>query len=158
MEFLFQKAQTGLISACEEATEWLSKKKLGSTIMVEPREIRNGAFFKKWWALVKVGYDFWSENAKTLEYKGKSVQPEFKRFRQDVTISAGFYYPVVNLKGELRIEAESLKWASMTEARFEKLYEATIKVLLDRVFNGEICQRWTAQQLKEVVTKIMDFQ
>jgi hypothetical protein len=38
MELLFQKGSTGLVCACEEATQWLSKKKLGATILVEPRE------------------------------------------------------------------------------------------------------------------------
>lgn len=157
MEFLFQKGPTGLISACEEATEWLSKKKLGATIMVEPRELRNGKYFKKWWALVKLGYDHWSERAETIQFNGEPVKPEFDRFRKDVTISAGFYYPVVNLKGEVRIEPESLKWSKMTEDRFRKLYDATVQVLLDRVFNGAICKKWTAAELKEVVRQIMDF-
>lgn len=157
MDLIFQKGATGLLPACEEATEWLRKKKIGATVLVEPREMRNGAFFRKWWALVKLGYDYWSESAQTIEYKGQPVLPDFDRFRKDVTISAGFYYPVVNLKGEVRIEAESLKWASMTEERFEKLYSATIQVLLQRVFNGKLCQRWTEQQLRSVAEQILSF-
>lgn len=156
-DLLFTKSPTGLIPACEEAAEWLRKKKLGSTILVEPREMRNGAFFRKWWALVKVGYDYWAENAQTIEFKGKPVLPDFDRFRKDVTISAGFYTPVVNLKGEVRIEPESLKWASMTEERFEQLYNATIQVLLQRVFNGKVCQKWSEQQLRSVTEEIMRF-
>ncbi len=157
MDLIFQKGATGLLPACEEATEWLRKKKIGATVLVEPREMRNGAFFRKWWALVKLGYDYWSESAQTIEYKGQPVLPDFDRFRKDVTISAGFYYPVVNLKGEVRIEAESLKWASMTEERFEKLYSATIQVLLQRVFNGKLCQRWTEEQLRSVAEQILSF-
>jgi len=157
MDFLFQKGATGLLPACEEAAEWLKKKKLGSTILVEPREMRNGAFFRKWWALVKLGYDYWAEFAQPIEYKGKPVLPDFDRFRKDVTISAGFYHPVVNLKGEVRIEPESLKWASMSEERFEQLYDATIRVLLQRVFNGLICPTWTEEQLREVAEQIQRF-
>jgi len=157
MELIFQKGATGLLPACEEAAEWLKKKKFGSTILVEPREMRNGAFFRKWWALVKLGYDYWSESAQTIEFKGQPVLPDFDRFRKDVTISAGFYYPVVNLKGEVRIEPESLKWASMTEERFEKLYSATIQVLLQRVFNGTICKRWSEEDLRSVADQILSF-
>jgi hypothetical protein len=157
MDLIFQKGATGLLPACEEATEWLRKKKIGATILVEPREMRNGAFFRKWWALVKLGYDYWSENAQTIEFKGQPVLPDFDRFRKDVTISAGFYYPVVNLKDEVRIEAESLKWASMTEERFEQLYSATIQVLLQRVFNGKVSQRWTEDQLRSVADQILSF-
>jgi len=157
MDLLFQKGATGFLPACEEAAEWLKKKKLGSTILVEPREMRNGAFFRKWWALVKLGYDYWSESAKTIEFKGQPVLPDFDRFRKDVTISAGFYYPVVNLKGEVRIEPESLKWASMTEERFEKLYSATIQVLLQRVFNGTVCKRWSEEDIRSVADQILSF-
>ena len=157
VDLIFQKGATGLLPACEEATEWLRKKKIGATILVEPREMRNGAFFRKWWALVKLGYDYWSENAQTIEFKGQPVLPDFDRFRKDVTIAAGFYHAVVNLKGELRIESESLKWASMTEERFEKLYSATIQVMLQRVFNGKVCQSWTEEQLRSVAEQILSF-
>lgn len=157
MELLFQKGSTGLMPACEEATQWLAKKKLGVTILVEPREMRNGAFFRKWWALVKLGYDHWSEAAATVEYRGQPVLPEFDRFRKDVTILAGFYRPVVNLKGEVRIEPESLKWANMSEETFGKLYDATIQVLLQRVFNGKVCKEWTEQQLRNVAAQILEF-
>lgn len=156
-EYLFQKGSTGLIPACEEAQEWLRKKKLGVTILVEPREMRNGPFFRKWWALVKLGYDYWSEGAATIEYRGQPVLPEFDRFRKDVTILAGFYRPVVNIKGEVRIEPESLKWASMSEKTFSKLYEATIQVLLSKVFNGRVCKQWTEEQLRGVASQILDF-
>jgi hypothetical protein len=157
MDLLFQKGSTGLVPACEEATQWLGKKKLGATILVEPREMRNGTFFRKWWALVKLGYDYWSEVAETIEYRGQPVLPDFDRFRKDVTILAGFYHPVVNLKGEVRIEAESLKWASMTEESFTKLYDTTIQVLLGKVFNGKVCKQWTEQHLRNVAAQILEF-
>lgn len=157
MELLFQKSPAGLIPACEESADWLKRKKLGATILVDPREPRNGAWFRKWWALIQLGYEYWSECAETIEYQGKPVLPNFDRFRRDVTISAGFYYPVVNLKGELRIEAESLKWASMTEERFGELYEATIRVLLARVFNGKVCPSWSEDELRRVAEQILEF-
>jgi len=157
MELLFQKAATGLIPACEEAADWLKKKKFGAPILVEPREMRNGAFFRKWWALVKLGYDYWSECAATIEYRGQPVLPDFDRFRKDLTILAGFYRPVVNIKGEVRIEAESLKWSSMTEERFTKLYDATIQVLLSKVFNGKTCREWTENELRSVAEQILSF-
>ena len=157
MDLLFQKGATGLIPACEEAAEWMRKKKLGATILVEPREMRNGSYFRKWWALVKLGFDYWSEGVATIEYQGKPVLPDFDRFRKDVTITAGFYRSVVNLKGELRIEPESLKWSSMTEERFDALYNATIQVMLRRVFNGEVCKTWTEAELRSVVDQVMEF-
>src|SRR5688572_18042975 len=128
MEGPWIKTPTGLAPACEEAREWLSKKKLGATIMIEPREMRNGKFFKKWFALVEMAYGYWAESVQPMEFKGRPVLPSFQRFRKDVTIWAGYYEPVVNLKGEVRIEALSISWASMDEETFAKLYDATINV------------------------------
>ena len=156
-ELLFQKGSTGLVSACEEATQWLSKKKLGATILVEPREMRNGKFFKKWFALVEMAYAYWSEAVEPLEYKGQPVRPAFTRFRKDVTILAGYYDAVVNLKGEMRIEAASIAWANMSEETFTKLYDATIQVLLAKIFNGKVCQHWSERQLRDVAAQVLGF-
>src|SRR5205807_10626395 len=95
-ELLFTRGQMALVPACEEAAEWLKHKRLGSTILVEPQEPRNAAFFRKWWALVKLGYDYWSENVEAIEYKGERVTADFDRFRKDLTILAGHYHPVAN--------------------------------------------------------------
>lgn len=153
----FIKTAHGLIPADDESREWFAKKKLGSTIQVDATEMRNGAFFRKWWSLVKLGYDYWSDDAATIEFKGERVQPDFDRFRKDVTISAGFYYPVVNLKGEVRIEPESLKWSQMTEERFTQLYDATIQVLLQRVFNGTVCKTMSESELRSVANQIAEY-
>jgi len=157
MELIFTKSVHGLLPDSPEAEKWLSKKKLAATIVVEPHEMRNGAYFRKWWSLVKLGYDYWSDSVETLEYNGERVLPDFDRFRKDVTISAGFYQPVVNLKGELRIEPESLKWSNMTEERFDKLYNATITVLLQRVFNGKVCPTWTEDELRRIAEQILEY-
>jgi|SRR5712671_59283 len=157
MEFLFIKSASGLLPATEEATEWLATKKLGSTVLVEPRGIRNGAFHRKFFALIDLAFDYWSDSAKTLEYKGQAVLPDRERFRKDVIILAGFYRAVTNIKGEIRLEPESLRWASMTEERFGQLFEATIRVLLQRVFNGRVCPEWSEEQLRSVAEQILSF-
>ena len=126
-------------------------------IQVQWRQVRNGAFFRKWWALVDLAYGYWAEGAQTLQYKGDPVQPSFDRFRKDLTILAGYYHAVVNLKGEVRIEPDSLRWHAMTEDTFTQLYDDTIRVLLARVFNGRICPLWSEEQLRHVATQILEF-
>lgn len=157
MDAVLVRTSMGLIPADDATRAWLGKIKLGSVVHVHARQARNGAFFRKWWALVNLGYSYWSEAVQTLEYKGERVLPEFERFRKDVTILCGFYHSVVNLKGEVRIEPDSLKWASMTEETFAELYEATIRVLLRRVFNGNLCPTWTEEQLRSVAEQILEF-
>lgn len=156
-DFLFSRAPYGLAPACEEADEWLRKKKMGVTILVAPREPRNGAFFKKWWALIDTAYAYWADSVELPLFRGEKVHPSFHRFRKDVTISAGYYEAVVNLKGEVRIEAQSLAWASMDEDTFTKLFDASIQVILHRVFNGKICRHWSEQELRDVVDQVMEF-
>ncbi len=157
MDALLIRAQAGLVPGDDPTRDWFNHIKLGATILAEARQMRNGAYFRKWWALVNLAYDYWSESVSTIEYKGEPVLPQLERFRKDLTITAGFYRPVVNLKGELRIEPESLRWASMTEERFAQLYDATIQVLLRRVFNGRVCPQWSEEQLRALAEQILEF-
>jgi hypothetical protein len=156
-ELLFVKTPNGLAPYGEEASEWLRKKKLGTTIEVSARELRNGGLHRKWFSLVSLAYDYWKDDAETVEYKGERVQPNFDRFRKDVTIAAGFFDPVVNLKGELRLEPKSLKWSQMDEERFTKLYDATIQVLLQRVFNGKVCRTMSEDELRSIAEQITEY-
>lgn len=157
MELILIKSQQILLPGTDEAAEWLGKKKQGATIRAELQEMRNGAFFRKWWALVKYAFDQWSETCEPEQYKGMPVQPDFDRFRKDVTILAGFRTATWNIKGELRVEAESLKWANMSEERFAQLYEATLRALTQAVFNGKRCRRYTPQQLADIHEYIWSF-
>jgi hypothetical protein len=157
MEILLIKTPSGFMPADDEAQEQLRKFRLGSLAKLDVVQMRNGAFFRKWWALVKLGYDYFIDTCETQEYKGQQVRPEFDRFRKDVTILAGFYRPVWNVNGEMRIEPESLAWANMTEERFEKLYNATIDVLLKKVFNGKRMRAWTEEELRSVANQISEF-
>jgi hypothetical protein len=154
---MFIKGPSGMIPADEQTREWLAKKKLGATIQANASEMRNGAFFRKWWSLINLAYDYWKDDAETVEYKGERVQPNFDRFRKDVTIAAGFFDPVVNLKGELRLEPESLRWSQMDEERFTKLYDATIQVLLQRVFNGKVCRTMSEEELRSIAEQITEY-
>lgn len=146
-----------LAPADDEARETARKWKIGALLRVDAKQMRNGAFFRKWWALVQLGYDYWSETCVPMEYKGKPVLPNFDRFRKDVTIMAGFYEPTWNLKGEMRVDAESLKWSSMSEERFTQLYDATINVLLKMVFNGKNARRWSESELRMATEQVMAF-
>jgi hypothetical protein len=157
MEILLIKTPSGFMPADDEAQEQCKKFRLGSLARLDVVQMRNGAFFRKWWALVKLGYDHFVDTCEMQEYKGHPIKPEFDRFRKDVTILAGFYRPVWNVNGEMRIEPESLAWANMTEERFAKLYDATIDVLLKKVFNGKRMRAWTEEELRSVADQISEF-
>jgi len=157
MQILLIRTMDGFAPADDEAAENMKRFKIGSVAMMDVRLMRNGAFFRKWWALVKLGFEHFEEASLDKEYKGQKIKPDFERFRKDITILAGFYRPVWNVKGEMRIEAESISFGSMTEERFTKLYDATIQVLLQKVFNGERVKKWTETELRSLVDQISRF-
>lgn len=151
----FIKIPKVLAPADDLALETFNRWPLGAVINSDYREMRNGAFFRKWWAMVDFAYQYFVEVAPQQEYKGKPIQPEFERFRKDVTILSGFYHPVWNLKNEMRIEADSLKWARMDEHRFVALYEATFNVLMKHVFDK---LRINERDVRHALTLLEQFQ
>lgn len=155
MEVTLIRVHTGFAPADDEAMEAMKHFPIGSVSRLDVRLMRNYQFFKKWWALIKLGFDHFADMCPEEEFKGKTVLPNFERFRKDITIMAGFYVPVWNARQEMRVEAESLNWGSMTEERFTKLYDATIRVLLREVFKNR--KAWNEEHLRDVVEQIERF-
>ena len=113
--------------------EELSRGRVFKAVLTQPRNL---PFHRKGFALFKVAFDLWSETLEAQEFRGREVRPEFERFRKDLTIMAGFFRPVFNAKGEVRVEAESLSFASMTEERFGQVYSALLDVILQKVLRN----------------------
>ena len=99
-------------------------------------------FTKKWFALLKIGYDNWEPGEINSQYG--TPEKNFERFRKDVTILAGYYSIVVRLDGTTRVEADSVSFGSMDESQFSELYSKTIDVLLRRVYDSSM----SAEQLR----------
>ena len=128
------KSASGVFMPATDAdAELLRRFKVGKVVRGEFAEMRNGAHFRKWWVLARFAFEIWKETVPAGEYHGRPVLPDFERFRKDLTITAGYFRPVWNVRNELRVEAESLAWASMTPERFETLYSATINAVLQKI-------------------------
>lgn len=153
-DIYLRRTANGFAPDSDEDAKACSRFKMGEVVRADVVRPRNLNFFRKWWALVKVGYELWEETCPRHQHKGMDVLPEFERFRRDVTILAGFAKPVVNIRGELRLEAESLAFGNMTEDRFDKLYSATIDVLLQKVLTGKGVSE---SQLRNMADLVMDF-
>jgi hypothetical protein len=155
MEILLTKGPGGaLIPLDDDEAAKLGRIKTGGVVRADVSQMRNGAFFRKWWVLAKYAFDLWSETVEPIEYKGQPVLPEFQRFRKDLTILAGHYTPVFNARGELRLEAKSIAWANMAEDEFERLYSATIDVILRKILSGT---SMTEAQLRAHVDNVLRF-
>lgn len=137
-----------LIPADELATEFIRKLKQGYGIKAKISKVRNIGFHRKFFCLLTIGYEAWE--APQGEYAGIKVAKEFERFRKDVTILAGYYTPVYNLKGEVRLEPKSISFGNMEQEDFEKLYSAVADVLLRKVLTN-----YTRADLDRVVERIV---
>lgn len=151
---LLRTASGAFIPATEEDGDLAKRFKVGEVCRMELRQMRNGQFFRKWWALAKLAFDMWAETLPAQQYHGRDVLPDFDRFRRDLTIMAGFFRPVWNARGELRVEAESIAFGSMTEERFEQLYSATITVILQKILPN---RGLTEESLREWALRVLEY-
>jgi hypothetical protein len=123
----------------------------GQVVRVDAKKPRNVAFFRKWWALVKLAFDWWEP---TEEYKGEPVGKSFENFRKDIIILTGRRHVVASMGGnQVRYEADSISFAKMTEAEFSSLYSDSINVILRRVLNG----RMSEEELNSAVERVLQF-
>lgn len=155
MKYRFVRSEVGLLPADDPARVFFAKLKVGAYVEGEFTQPRNPKFHRKMFALFNLGFEFWCETAKPLEYKGVPVEPDFDKFRKDITVMAGFYKAVVNLKNEVRLEPESLAFGSMDEERAEKLYSAVIQTLIKLVYKNDA--KWSESAIRAAVDEICEF-
>jgi hypothetical protein len=136
MELYLIKSPSGLAPADPETEEKLRKVKSGKIMHGDFKQVRNYKFLRKWFALLNIGFDNWE--APEIENIHGKPEKNFDRFREDITILCGFYKQVLRLDGTVRIEAESVSFANMDDETFEKLYNATITVLIKNVWNNKL--------------------
>lgn len=155
MEIILTKMANGMLApATEEDAEKLKKVKAGRGVRVQLTQIRNYEFHKRWFALVTYAFEMWSDIKGPMEHKGQQIQPNFNRFRKDLTILAGYYETVFNVRGELRLEAKSISFGSMEQDEFERLYSATINAVLSKILTGS---GLTEEKLRNYVDQVMSF-
>ena len=154
MEILCRRVPGGLAPESDDEAAKLGKLKAGASVRVTVTQEVNAKFRRKWWALAKYAFGLWSETMPEQQYRGQEVQPNFERFRKDLTILAGHFHPVWTLKGEMRVEANSLSWARMTDDAFEAFYSATIDAVLAKILTGS---KLTEADLRAHVDRVMEF-
>ena len=154
MEVLCRRVPGGLAPESEDEADKLRKLKDGASVRVTITQEVNARFRRKWWALANFAFGLWSETMPAQQYRGQDVQPSFERFRKDLTILAGHFHPVWTLKGEMRVEANSLSWARMNDETFEAFYSATINAVLSKILGAT---KMTEADLRAHVDRVMEF-
>ena len=145
------KTMWGLIPEDLESKEKYDKIKSGAMVTADIKLIRNAAFLRKYFALLHIGFDNWTPEKINSDYG--APEKNFERFRKDTTILAGYYRVVIRVNGDARVEAKSISFANMEEEEFDKLYNATINVLLKHIYKQSITQK----ELDNTVNQYLSF-
>jgi hypothetical protein len=146
------RVPSGYAFANDQAAEEASRlHKIGMPVMIDVTGVRNPKFHRKYFVLLNLGFDYWEPS---LEHKGRKVEKCFERYREDVAILSGYYTVVWSLTGEPRLKAKSISFAKMEQDEFDKLYGASIQVLLDKVMEHK---GWTREKVDEAVNNILRF-
>jgi len=137
------------VPASEDDAELLSKVKVGETVKLTLTRPRNIKFHRKFMALMRLAFDYWEppKHGEGSAWADKMpIERDFDRFRYDVTILAGYYEATYRLNGDVRLEAKSVGFGSMSEDNFEKLYSKVIDVIINRV-----CTQYSEHELRKQV-------
>lgn len=156
MKLRLVRVPNGYAFADSDSAKAADKHKLGEAVMATVVKPRSNPFLRKFMALLKFAFDYWEpgDADDPVMYRGQLVEKDFERFRSDVTILCGFYTPVWNARGEMRLEAASIAFSEMEPEDFLRLYNTAIGVLMKMVMGSK---GFTQDQLDAAVDNILRF-
>ncbi|WP_435416296.1 DUF1367 family protein [Polaribacter aestuariivivens] len=96
----------------------IKKIKVDEIYQCEIKQPRNLKFHRKFFSLIN------------MLFENQERYSNVERLRKDLIIEAGFYDEWVDLQGEIKQEAKSISFASMTEEDFGNLYSKVIDVIV----------------------------
>lgn len=150
--------ERGALWPCyDEDKEILDKIKPHDEIHVKYSLPRNPRFHRKYFALINLGYEYWEPEPlpeEAFKLKGQVPQKDREEFRKNIQILAGYGYPVVDVRGCVHWRSKSIKFNSMKEQEFEKLYNNVFSVIWDRVLKHTFSSE---QEAEEAVQELMRF-
>jgi hypothetical protein len=118
-----------LLPVSDMELEKLNRFKTGEQYSIEIKLTRNPAFHRKVFAFFNFCFKYWK-----CDKEFQSETRQFDVFRNNLTVIAGFYDQYVSIHGEVRVEAKSLSFSSMTQEEFEECYNALVNAAMKHVF------------------------
>jgi len=147
----------GLMPAHDNDRDKLKAIKVGKPVKVKVTQVRNYEFHKKFFALLNLAYDYWepptTKADKLLKVIKLAPEKNFERFRSDVIILAGYYTATYRLNGDVRLQAKSISFGSMSEDEFEELYTKTIDVIVKHVLKN-----YDGDMLRGILDQVEEFE
>jgi len=126
-EVVFQRID----SQCFIVHDKVSAESLPPMFIAKISSARNPQFHKKVFAFFKFCFDHWASDRELMNEAG-----QFDVFRKHLTVLAGYYDSFHGIKGDVRIEAKSLSYASMNPEDFKNCYTALINAAVRHIFVG----------------------
>lgn len=156
MKLRLVRVPNGYAFADAESAKAAEKHRLGETVQASVVKPRSTPFQRKFFSMLKFAFDYWEpgESGEAVEYRGQRVEKDFERFRKDITILCGFYHPVWNARGEMRLEADSIAFDEMEPEDFERLYNTAIGVLMKQVMASK---GFTPAQLRHALRQLEQY-
>lgn len=152
MRCFVTKASGGyLVPASGDDLEELDKLRNGTVYRVDVVKERNSLFHRKVLSLIRLGFNTWIPDPLGT-VAGEVPLKNFEKFRNDITVLAGFFDTVWNVDGTFENVAKSISFAGMDDIEFEDLFSKIADVLL-----CNILQNYTREDLDEVVDKILGY-
>lgn len=134
------KGPSALYPSLDADAEIMARWKSGDVIEATVKRPRNGKFFRKYFALLQVGF----------QNQDKYQTPE--DFRMEVQLRAGHYHEHVTMKGTLVPVIDSISWAKCDEDSFAKLYDGALKVIIQWFMQGS-----TDAEVNSAVDQLIGF-
>lgn len=156
---LIRTATGAFVPATDEDADLAKRFKVGSMSRVDLKLMRNAGHHRKFFALVKIAFDMWSETLPEQTWRGMPVQPNIDHFRRDLIVSAGFHDVVWSTKKDkdgnqmFRVIPKSIAFANMDQDEFEKLYSAVINVILRMLPDRGLSE----EGLREMCDRVLEF-
>lgn len=143
-----------LIPASEDDSDKLRKIKVGATVRCAITQPRNIGLHRKFFSLISFLFGIWEETMPRQQYRGQEVKPNMERFRHDLIVLSGRFRATYNVRGEVRLEAESISFANMSQEDFESLFSEIINVALTKVLNRPDLSE---EQIRSYCEKVMEY-
>ena len=121
----------GLVPLYDSDHDLKQRLRIGSTVRCRVSQPRNYGFHKKFFALVRLTYD--NLPLPLVErWNIHSTDDMLRRFKRDL----GYYTSRTNDRGEREIEYRSISFAAMDEEEFERFYNGSVNLVLDKYIRG----------------------
>ena len=130
MKIQMLKQPGGVFSpASDIEAEKLSGFKTGELYTIEIKKSRNPAFHRKVFSFFNFCFEYWASDNDC-----QTNSKQFDVFRNHLTVLAGYYDQYVGIKGDVRIEAKSLSFSSMSQLEFQDCYTALVNAAMKHLF------------------------